>query len=598
MATSGQQAGKRRGGIGKRSAKSTKNSKGEAAPVKPSKRPKPLNPKIEPLLSTFINAPGKRQRKVGNRWMKYDPPGASPVEKPEGVHFDRDAAQAAVDFIEETCRHYKGRWAGTKLYLLPWEDVIVREVFGWKNKDGTRLYRIAYVEAPRKSGKTTLAAGIALYLAHADGEAAPEVFFAAYDRDQAKLCYDDARHITEQSPELSGRTATYLSRNSMELLDNPGGFLKILSHETAKQYGLNIHALIFDELMTQRNREFWDMVTTSEGSREQPLIFAITTAGWDLQSVCFEQHSRTENIAEGTAEEPTFLGVIYGADMDADWTDEKVWKNANPSLGETVKVDYYRRKCKSAQNQPTEQNAFRTLLLSQWVGQAERFLDIEVWDGNEAKPGPPANRVAFGGLDLSSTTDMTAYFVIAEDNGKLDCYPYVFLPEDKLIERERRDRAPYSLWAREGLLTLTPGNVVDYAYVKSVIFKSAEEFDLMDISYDRWNATQIVTELEEEGIEMVKIGQGFAGLSAPTKELLRMLMEFKFRHGGNKLLRWTANAVAVQTDPAGNLKPDKSKSNQRIDPVVAMIMALDGWMRRGQGVKKASPYDKYDLAVA
>jgi phage terminase large subunit-like protein len=595
LAKSGQQTGKRRAGIGKRSARSLKNSKLEAAPTKESKRP--TVKEIEPLMSTFIHAPGERQKKRGAKWFKYDPPGAC-VTKPEGVHFDREAAQDAVDWIEETCRHYKGRWAGTKCYLLGWEDTIVREIFGWKNQDGTRLYRMAYVEAPRKSGKTTLAATVALYLAHGDGEAAPEVYFAAYDKDQAKLCYDDARHMTEQSTELSGKTATYLSRNSMELLDNPGGFLKILSHETAKQYGLNIQALIFDELMTQRDRIFWDAVTTAEGSREQPLIFAITTAGWDLQSVCYEQHNRTENIAEGTADEPTFLGVIYGAEMDADWTDEKVWLAANPSLGETVKMDYYRRKCKSAQNQPTEQNAFRTLLLSQWVGQAERFIDIEVWDGNGAKPGLPAKRPAFGGLDLSSTTDMTAFLVLSEDNGKLDVFPHVFLPADKLRERERRDRAPYGLWVEEGLLTLTPGKVVDYAYIKDIVFQEAERFDLIDISYDRWNATQIVGEMEEEGIEMVKVGQGFAGLSAPTKDLARLLGKSKFRHGGNKLLRWSANSMSVLTDPAGNLKPDKSKSSQRIDPIVALIMALDGWNRRGQGVKRESTYDKNDLAVA
>lgn len=596
MAKSGQQAGKRRAGTGKRSAKSLKNSKADAVPVKESKRP--TLPEIPPLVSTFIHAPGERQRKRGAKWFKYDPPGAC-VPKPKGAWFDREAAQHAVEWIEETCRHYKGRWAGTKLYLLAWEDTIVREIFGWKGKDGLRLYRMAYVEAPRKSGKTTIAAGVALYLAHADGEAAPEVFFAAYDKDQAKLCYDDARHITEQSPELSAKTATYLSRNSMELLDNPGGVMKILSRESAKQYGLNIHALIFDELMTQANRVFWDAVTTAEGSREQPLIFAITTAGWDLQSVCFEQHSRTENIAEGTAEEPTFLGVIYGAEMDADWTDEEVWKAANPSLGETVKLDYYRRKCKSAQNQPTEQNAFRTLLLSQWVGQAKRFLDIEVWDGNGAKPGPPANRAAFGGLDLSATTDMTSFCVVAETtNGNIDVYPFAFLPEEKLLERERRDRAPYTAWARDGLLMLTPGSTVDYAFIKEVVRQAAEDFDLRDISYDRWNASQLVGELEEEGLEMVKVGQGFAGLSAPTKELLRLVMDQKLRHGGHDLLRWCANSVAVQMDPAGNVKPDKAKSSQRIDPVVAMIMALDGWMRRGRELQKKSPYDDYDLAVA
>jgi len=278
---------------------------------------------------------------------------------------------------------------------MGWQARLVRELFGWKRADGTRLYRRCYVEAPRKSGKSSLASAIALYLAYGDGEAAPEIAFAAYDREQAGVCYAVARHMLEQVPELYAATAIYNSRKEMQLRDNPGGWLRCLSRESAAQFGLNLHGLVFDELMTQKTRDLWEALTTSQASREQPLIFCISTAGWDQNSVCFEQRELARQVAEGTVEAPTFLGVVYGAPMDADWTDEEVWRNANPSLGETASLDYYREQAGRAKAIATEQNAFRTLLLSQWVGQAKRFLDMEAWDS--CAEVPTKTGVAFGG---------------------------------------------------------------------------------------------------------------------------------------------------------------------------------------------------------
>ena len=546
----------------------------EVTPAKRKRGKRPNLAAVEPLYHT------------------YDQP------KPADAYFDEAAAKRAVRWIETKLRHYKGQWAGQPLYLVEWEKRIVRELFGWKRADGLRLYRTCYVEAPRKSGKSTLASAIALYLAHGDGEAAPEIFFAAYDKDQAKICYDNARFMTEASPELHDATVIYNSKKEMLLRHNPGGFLKCLSADAAKQYGLNIHGLIFDELMTQKTRDMWNALTTSEGSRRQPLIFCITTAGWDQQSICFEQHSLVRQIMEGTAADPSFLGVVYGAPSDADWTDPEVWKSANPSLGETIQLDYYERKATRAQAMPTEQNAFRTLLLSQWVGQAERFLDLQAWDRCAEQTAEPAQQLAFGGLDLSATTDMTAFVMVAERAGKLDVYPHIFIPEANLLERERRDRAPYGVWAEQGLITLTPGAVVDYGYVIQTILEAAGHFELRDVGYDRWNSSQLVKELEDEGIEMVKIGQGFAGVSSPTKELARMTLEGKLRHGNHPVLRWCANALAVQTDHAGNVKPAKDRSAQRIDPIVALILALDGWMRRGRAVKTRSVYETRGLVAA
>ena len=504
--------------------------------------------------------------------------------KPPGAHFDGKAAGHAVGWIEGNLRHFKGRWAGMPFYLMAWQTRLIRELFGWKRQNGTRLYRSAYVEAPRKSGKSSLASAIALYLAYGDGEAAPEVAFAAYDRDQASICYSSARHMLEQAPELHAATAIYNSRKEMQLRDNPGGWLRALSRESAAQYGLSLHGLIFDELMTQKTPEMWDALTTSQASREQPLIFAISTAGWDQESVCFRQHELARQMAEGTIEAPGFLGVVYGAPVDADWTDEAVWRAANPSLGETAGLDFYREACARAEAMPTEQNVFRTLQLSQWVGQAERFIDMRAWDACD--PEPTKTGAAFGGLDLSATQDLTAFTVLVEGQ---DVYCWAFLPEEGIEERERRDRVPYRVWAEQGSLTLTPGPVIDYGYVKRAVHEAAKRFDLHYVAYDRWNSSQIVKELEDEGIKMVEMGQGFASLSAPTKELQRLVVEGKLRHGGDPLLRWCASNVAAKVDAAGNVKPDKERSAHRIDPVVALVMAL--------GVLAAEP-PKREIGIA
>lgn len=553
-------AGKPQGDAGKRKRRPKPNTK----PRKRSRRP--TLPEVEPLFST------------------YEQP------KPAGAYYDKKAAESAVKFIENL-RHFKGKWAGQRCLLMRWQLRIVRELFGWMRKDGTRLYRTCYVEAPRKSGKTTLAAGIALYLAHGDGEAAPEVYFAAYDKEQAKICYDTARYMLEQVPELVEGTLIYEGRREMVLKDNPGGFLRPLSRETAKQFGLNLHGLVFDELMTQKTRDMWNALTTSQGSRAQPLTFAISTAGWEQVSVCFEQHELTRQIHEGVLADESFLGVVYGAPKDADWTSEKVWKAANPSLGETAGLEFYRSRYTKASNQPTEQNAFRTLLLSQWVGQAERYFDMRAWSkcGGE----PDDGGLAFGGLDLSATTDLTAFVVL---NNEESVHLWAWLPEQGIRERERKDRVPYRMWAEQGHLTLTPGATIDYAYVKQTVREAAERFDLQDVSYDPWNATQLVGELEEEGITMVKLRQGFASLSAPTKELQRRVMEGQLRHGANPVLAWCASNTGTTTDPAGNVKPDRTRSSGRIDPVVALIEAIDGHSRRGRA--RESVYRRRRLAVA
>src|SRR5215207_3101708 len=534
---------------------------------------------------------GKRPRlaEVEPLWSTYEAP------KPKGAKFVKARADKAVRWIESSLRHYKGRWAGLPFYLLPWQKRLVRELFGWVRADGTRLYRRAYVEAPRKSGKSMLAAAIGLYMAYGDGEAGPEVAFAAYDQVQAKICYGPARFMIEANDDLYEQTVIYNSALEMKLRDNPGGILRCLSRESSQAFGQDLHAAVLDEVFTWKDRRMWEALTSAQGARSQPLVFSITTAGWDQRGVAFEQHELVRQIAEGNAQDDSFLGVVYGAAMDADWLDEAVWKQANPSLGETVKIESYREHASRAENAPTEQNAFRTLMLSQWVGQATRYIDMRAWDS--CNPEPTSAGTAFGGLDLSATTDLTAFTMLVDGT---DIYAISFLPADGIVERERRDRVPYRLWAEQGYLTLTPGAVIDYEYVKAAIMEAAEGFNLVDVSYDRWNSSQVVKQLEDEGIEMVQVGQGFATMTSPTKELQRLVVKGKLRHGGNPLLRWCVANLAVKMDPGGNVKPDRDRSGGRIDPIVALIMALDGWQRRGQAQRRRSRYADPDshLAVA
>lgn len=561
--------------VGTRSARSRPTSHAEKKGKRSGKR------EIEPLLHT------------------YDAP------KPKGCYFDEKKARHAVRWIEKNCRQHQGRWAGEPLYLMPWQKRFVREVFGWMKPDGTRLISECYLEVPRKAGKSTMSSALGLYLAHGDGEPGPQVFFAATDKDQAKVCYNAARHMTEASPALFDASLIYASTSTMELPQNSGGFIKALSADSAKQYGLNVHGLIFDELMTQTNRTLWDALTTAGGAREQPLTIAISTAGWDRTTICFEQRRRVEDVMNGVTEDPTFLGVVYGAPIEnadgtpLDWTDEKVWLASNPSLGVTVKLDYYRAKARKAINTPTEQNAFRTLYLSQWVGQEKRVIDMTAYERCEREePKASKKAPAFGAIDLSATTDLTAYGIILERDGKLDYHLRAWIPEANLLERERRDRVPYRAWAEMGFIDLIPGATIDQSYLEAAVLESRERFDLRDVAYDPWNSSQLVVNLEAEGLELVKIRQGFASLSAPMKEVVKRITDGTYRFGDNPLMRWCASNVAARTDPNGNIAPDKSRSAARIDPFVTLIMATDGYMRRGREAKRESIYERRRLITA
>jgi phage terminase large subunit-like protein len=514
--------------------------------------------------------------------------------------FDERAAQIAVSFFERLLVHTKGEWAGEKFVLSEWQkEDIIRPLFGWKRPDGTRKYRTVYIEIPRKNGKSALAAGLAALLLLMDNEPGAEIYSAAADRDQARIVFEQAKQMIEASPELAKRVEIF--KNTIVAPATKSSY-RVLSADAPTKHGLNAHGVIFDELHAQPNRDLWDVLTTSTGARRQPLVIAITTAGYNRESICWEQHEYARQVKAGIIQDDTFMPVLYFAEESDDWLDEAVWHKANPGMGVSVKAEYLREQAKKAENSPAYQNTFRRLHLNQWVQQETRWLDMKAWDacGEPFDMKLLAGSLCYGGLDLASTSDI-ASFVLCFPNepGESEQYiwlPMFWIPEENMIERARKDRVPYDAWVRDGLMKATPGNTIDYGYIIRDIEALGEQYHIAEIAFDKWGAFQISQTLEGLGFTMVGFGQGFYSMSPPTKDLMRLVLDEKLRHGGNIVLRWMADNLIVSTDPAGNVKPNKAKSREKIDGIVAGIMALDRAVRHE--VKPMSIYEKRGLEVA
>ena len=520
--------------------------------------------------------------------------------KAEDSVYDKDAADFAVMFIESLC-HTKGTWAGKKFELIDWQEQIIRDLFGTLKPNGYRQFNTAYVEIPKKQGKSELAAAVALLLCCGDGEERAEVYGCAADRQQATIVFDVAADMVRMCPALNKRVKILASQKRI-IYTPTNSFYQVLSAEAYSKHGFNIHGVVFDELHTQPNRKLFDVMTKGSGdARMQPLYFLITTAGTDTNSICYETHQKAKDILDGRKIDPTFYPVIYGADESDDWTDPKVWRKANPSLDITVSIDKVEAACNSAKQNPGEENSFRQLRLNQWVKQAVRWMPMEKWDACAftVDEDELEGRVCYGGLDLSSTTDITAFVLVFPPQDEDDKYiilPYFWVPEDTLDLRVRRDHVPYDVWERKGYLQTTEGNVVHYGYIEKFIERLGERFNIREIAFDRWGAVQMVQNLEGMGFTVVPFGQGFKDMSPPTKELMKLVLEQRIAHGGQPVLRWNMDNILIRTDPAGNIKADKEKSTEKIDGAVATIMALDRAIRCGNDAGE-SVYDTRGLLV-
>ena len=491
--------------------------------------------------------------------------------------FDEAEASRVVRAFPALFRHHKGEWAGRAFELEAWQQFLVAQVFGWRAKDGRRRFRKAYVEVPRKNGKSQIAAGVGLLLLCADGEPGAEVYSAATKRDQALLVHDEATRMVKSSPALARRVGAF--RHNLHVTATHSKF-EPLSADFNTLDGLNPHGVIVDELHAHRSRDLLDVLETAMGARRQPLLFLITTAGHGRASVCWELHEYGRQVLEGTVEDPSFLAYIAGADAGDDWTEPATWRKANPNLGVSIKLDFLRRECKRAQEIPAYQNAFRRLYLNQWTTQETRWLDMAKWRecGAEFDPEYLSELRCWAGVDLSTTTDISSCALVFEpdDEDLVHVLSFSWIPGDNIAARVRRDRVPYDAWSRDGHLTATDGNVIDHDYIRHTIAQDLKAaFPYLEVvGYDPWNATKWAIDLEGDGVPVVQIRQGYKTMSPACKELERLVLGGYLRHNNNPVLTWAMDNVMITQDPAGNIKPAKAKATERIDPAVDLITAI------------------------
>ncbi|UYO64316.1 terminase large subunit [Acetobacterium wieringae] len=514
--------------------------------------------------------------------------------------FDQNRADLAVSFIN-CLKHTKGQWHGQPFELIDWQEQIIRDLFGILKPNQARQFNTAYVEISKKQGKSELAAAVALLLTCGDYEHGGEIYGCASDRQQASIVFDVAVDMVDQCPALKSRIKPILSQK--RLVYKPlGSFYQVLSAEAYTKHGLNVHGVVFDELHAQPNRNLYDVMLHGSGdARKQPLYFLITTAGTDRHSICWEVHQKAEDILAGRKIDPTFYPVIYGAGENEDWTDPKVWQKANPSMGITVDIEKIQVACENAKENPAEENLFRQLRLNQWVKQSVRWMPMEKWDQCDQMIDPDdlLGRECYGGLDLSSSIDITAFVLVFPpkyDDEKYVIMPFFWIPEENIEQRVRRDHVPYDVWEKQNHMQTTDGNVVHYGFIENFIDELGTKYNIREIAFDRWGAVQMVQNLEGLGFTVVPFGQGFKDMSPPTKELMKLTLEEKLAHGGHPVLRWMMDNIFVRTDPAGNIKPDKEKSTERIDGAVATIMALDRAIRCGGNIG-GSVYDERGILI-
>lgn len=536
--------------------------------------------KISPEVAWFMESRGYR--------VPDCPPAIKTPEprRAKGARFDPERIDRVIAAFRKL-RHTKGRFAGQVFEPDSWQIAyVLGPVFGWviPSPDTGKYVRAittCWIELPRKNGKTTLASGIGIYLTGADGEAGAQVVCAATRREQAKFAFDPMKQIVRGSPAL-GRHFTAFQNKIIHPAS--GSTFEPVASAGDAQHGRDLHAAIVDEVHLHRDDALIEALETGTGSRTQPLIVMITTADSGKRNTPYsKKRELIEKLARGSLKDATTFGVVFAAEKDDDPFVESTWRRANPGYGKSPTKRAMATAAKKAKNSPVDLASFQRLHLGLRTRQQYKYLDLDAWDRNASIviPEKLKGRQCYGGLDLSSTSDLTALcWVFPTDTGDaFDVLLRCWTPEDNLQALDDRTARSASLWVKQGWLTLTPGNVVDYDWIVAQIRRDLDEFDVVEIAYDRWNAQQPVNTLTNEGAPMVTFGQGFASMSAPTKDLQRLLLlgtpeKPLIRHGGNPLFRWTVDNFAVQEDPAGNVKPNKADAADKIDPVVALIMAL------------------------
>tara|TARA_R110000803_G_scaffold209612_1_gene279583 strand:+ start:702 stop:2267 length:1566 start_codon:yes stop_codon:yes gene_type:complete len=498
------------------------------------------------------------------------------MKKELKYYFDTEAANNAVIFIEKYLTHTKGELAKTPFILQEYQkEQIIRPLFGWKKPDGTRKYRTSFIFLPRKNGKSTLAAAIILTLMYIDNEPGAEYYSAANDKAQAALVFDCAKIMIENNPKLSAFVDIF---KSSIVYNSQGSVYKAISRESGTKHGFNVSAFIFDEIHALKDdgtENLYQILETATGSRRSPLAIAITTAGYNKNSQCWKLYDYAKRVKEGSIIDPAFLPVIFEADPDDDITDPETWAKANPGLGVSLKTEYMEREVLKASTLPSYENIFRRLHLNQWTSSNSRWIpDAAITLCNEAinedliKFAP-----CYGGLDLASTRDLTSFCLSWKIDETIITKHWTFVPEDKANARTgQKDGVNYLEWS--DYLEITPGNVTDYNFVEAKILQLCSEYNVKAIAYDRWNSSQLVINLIEHGVKMSAYGMGYKSLSPATKELEVAILKQNFVYGNCPVMRWQFGNVSIVSDPAGNIKPAKDKSVDKIDTIISLIMSI------------------------
>lgn len=491
-----------------------------------------------------------------------------------GYYFDEQQAERVLRFFS-FLHHSKGEFAGRPFVLSPWEQFIVYSLYGWRRKkDGLRRFKTAYLEVARKNGKSTFAAGNGLYLLDGDGEPGAEIYVVATKRDQAKIVFSEAQRMVRSSPEL--KQFITVNSSNMFVLDRASKFEPLGSDKDTLD-GLNVHGAIIDELHAHKSRDVYDLIDTATGARRQPLLFSITTAGVNQNGICREKHNHTEKILQGVIPDDEFFGMVFTLDDGDDWQDELNWVKPNPNLGVSVKIDDLRKKARYAMSSPAALNPFLRLHMNVWTSAESVWISPDKWNATagEVDAAGLAGCECYGGLDLSTTTDISAMtLTFPQPDGSYKNLYEFWVPKDRIEDRVRRDRVPYDVWVRDGLIHATDGPVIDYDFIEHRILELARRYRIRELAYDPYNATEITNHLIDRGLEMVKFQQGFLSISPAAKQLEILIMSQKYHHGGNPVMNWMMSNVVIRQDPAGNIKLDKEKSRERIDGPVSAVMAI------------------------
>ena len=515
-------------------------------------------------------------------------PGYDPTANAEGCEFDYEAAMNAYMWFLEEQVFVEGEKAGQPFELEEWQQAIVGNLFGWKRYDGTRRYRTAFIMVPRKNGKTPFCGALINYMGFEDDEPGAQIYSAAAEIQQAALVYRHASQMIQKNPGLAARSKTYKSMKCIEFHDCMGIY-KALSSDSDTKHGLNAHCIVVDEVHVQKDRDLIDTLDTSTASRRQPLMIHITTAGFDKKTICYEVYEQAKRVMENDgADDQEFLPVIYEAVEPTkdtpgdDWTDREVWKRVNPNYGISVKEDYLEKAFRKAQEIPAYENTFKRLHLNIWTEQETRWLNMEDWRACpdlDITEDMLAGAKCYAGLDLSSRKDITAMVLMFDIPGTdlIHIKPYFWIPKDCAKKREKKDKVPYLTWAKQGLITMTEGNVIDYHRVCETLLDVMGRYDVQQMGFDRVFFDGIKMILDDHGVpidKLVEFGQGYLSMSGPTKEFETMVLGKRFVHCNHPVLDWMVGNAAVDMDAAGNVKPSKKLAREKIDGVVASIMAL------------------------